>query len=50
VLRPNEIARELTRLSRHAAPLAGVAGSVLVFDDKAELRRGDGAADAFLRP
>jgi len=50
VLRPNEIARGLTRLSRHAVPLAGVARSVLVIDDKAELRRGDGAADAFLRP
>lgn len=49
VLRPNEIARELTRLSRHAAPLASVARSVLVIDDKAELR-GDGAAGAFLRP
>ena len=34
VLRPNEIARALTRLSRNAAPLAGVAGSVLVIDDK----------------
>lgn len=34
VLRPNEIARALTRLSRDAAPLAGVAGSVLVIDDK----------------
>jgi two-component system, chemotaxis family, CheB/CheR fusion protein len=34
VLRPNEIARELTRLSRHAAPLAGVAGSVLVSTTK----------------
>ena len=50
VLRPNEIARGLTRLSRHAVPLAGVARSVMVIDDKAELRRGDGAADAFLRP
>jgi two-component system CheB/CheR fusion protein len=50
VLRPNEIARGLTRLSRHAVPLAGVARSVIVIDDKAELRRGDGAADAFLRP
>src|SRR3984893_6607004 len=50
VLRPNEIARALTRLSRHAVPLASVARSVLVIDDKAELRRGDGAADAFLRP
>ena len=50
VLRPNEIARGLTRVSRHAVPLAGVARSVLVFDDKAELRRRDGAADAFLRP
>ena len=30
VLRPNEIARELTRLSRHATPRASVAGSVLV--------------------
>ena len=34
VLRPNEIARGLTRLSRHAVPLAGVARSVLVIDDK----------------
>jgi two-component system CheB/CheR fusion protein len=30
VLRPNEIARELSRLSRHAAPPAGVARSALV--------------------
>jgi hypothetical protein len=30
VLRPNEIARELTRLSRYAVPLAGVAHSALV--------------------
>ena len=50
VLRPNEIARELTRLSRHAAPIASVARSVLVIDDKAGLRRVDGAAGAFLRP
>ena len=50
VLHPNEIARGLARLSRHAVPRAGVARSVLVIDDKAELRRGDGAADAFLRP
>ena len=49
VLRPNEIARELTRLSRHAALAAGVARR-LVIDDKAGLRRGDGAAGAFLRP
>ena len=34
VLRPNEIARGLTRLSRHAVPLAAVARSVLVIDDK----------------
>jgi two-component system, chemotaxis family, CheB/CheR fusion protein len=34
VLRPNEIARGLTRLSRHAVPLASVAGSVLVIDEK----------------
>jgi two-component system, chemotaxis family, CheB/CheR fusion protein len=34
VLRPNEIAGALTRLSRNAAPLAGVASSVLVIDDK----------------
>jgi two-component system CheB/CheR fusion protein len=50
VLRPNEIARGLARLSRHAVPLARVARSAIVIDDKAELRRGDGAADAFLRP
>ena len=50
VLRPNEIARELTRLSRHAAPIASVARSVLVIDDKAGLRRVDGAAGALLRP
>src|ERR1700730_14356878 len=36
VLRPNEIARELTRLSRHAAPLAGVALSALVSMTKRE--------------
>jgi two-component system CheB/CheR fusion protein len=48
VLRPNEIARELSRLSRrHAAPQAGVARSVLSIDDKAGLRRGEGAAGAF---
>jgi two-component system CheB/CheR fusion protein len=46
VLRPNEIARELTRLSRHAAPSANVARSLLVLD----VRRGDGAAGAVLRP
>src|SRR6202140_1381017 len=34
VLRPNEIARGLTRLSRHAVPLAGVARSVMVIDEK----------------
>jgi len=34
VLRPNEIARGLTRLSRHAVPLASVAGNVLVIDEK----------------
>jgi two-component system, chemotaxis family, CheB/CheR fusion protein len=51
VLRPNEIARELTRLSRRdAVPLAGVARRVLVIDDKAGLRRGGGAAGAFLGP
>jgi len=51
VLRPNEIARELTRLSRRdAVPLAGVARSVLVIDDKAGLHRGGGAAGAFLGP
>src|SRR5690349_12479678 len=51
VLRPNEIARELTRLSRRdAVPLAGVARRVIVIDDKAGLRRGGGAAGAFLGP
>jgi len=51
VLRPNEIARELTRLSRRdAVPLAGVARSVLVIDDKAGLRRDGGAAGAFVGP
>lgn len=50
VLRPNEIARELGRLHRHAEPVAGVARTVLVIDDKAGLRRGDGAAGALLRP
>jgi two-component system CheB/CheR fusion protein len=34
VLRPNEIARELTRLGRHAVPTAGVARSVLVSTTK----------------
>jgi two-component system CheB/CheR fusion protein len=48
VLRPHEIARELTRLSRHAALAGGVARR-LVVDDKAGLRRGDGAAGAILR-
>jgi two-component system, chemotaxis family, CheB/CheR fusion protein len=51
VLRSNEIARELTRLSRRdAVPLAGVARRALVIDDKAGLRRGGGAAGAFLGP
>ena len=35
VLRPNEIARELARLSRDAASHAGVAGRMLVIDDNA---------------
>ena len=51
VLRPNEIARELTRLSRRdALPLAGNARSMLVIDDKARLRRDGGAAGAFVGP
>lgn len=50
VLRPNEIARELTRLSRRdALPLAGVARRVLVIDDKAPPGRGS-TAGAFLEP
>jgi two-component system CheB/CheR fusion protein len=40
VLRPNEIARELARRYRHAAPAAAVAPSLLVVDDKAAARRG----------
>jgi hypothetical protein len=40
VLRPNEIARELARLSRHTAPPAGVARSAAVIDDNAGLSRG----------
>jgi two-component system, chemotaxis family, CheB/CheR fusion protein len=35
VLRPNEIARELARLSRHTAPPAGVARCALVIDENA---------------
>ena len=51
VLRPNEIARELTRLSRRdAPPLAGIARRVLIIDDKAGLHRGGGAAGAFIAP
>src|ERR1700746_3537905 len=50
VLRPNEIARELTRLSRRdAVPLAGVARRVLVIDDKAGVRRGGGGAGGVVR-
>jgi two-component system CheB/CheR fusion protein len=39
VLRPNEIARELARLSRHTAPSAGVARCALVSDDNARTSR-----------
>jgi hypothetical protein len=39
VLRPNEIARELVQLSRHALP-AGIASGALVIDDYAALSRG----------
>jgi chemotaxis response regulator CheB len=42
VLRPNEIARELARRYRHAAPSASVAPSLLVVDDKVGARRGHG--------
>jgi two-component system CheB/CheR fusion protein len=48
VLRPNEIARELTRLTRQAAPAAGVARRVPGIDAEAGLRRGDVPAGAFL--
>ena len=40
VLRPNEIARELARLSRHTAPTASVARCAPVIDDDAGLSRG----------
>jgi len=40
VLRPNEIARELAQLSRHAALPAGIAPCALVIDDYAALSRG----------
>jgi two-component system CheB/CheR fusion protein len=40
VLRPNEIARELARLSRHTAPTASVARRAPVIDDGAGLSRG----------
>lgn len=49
VLRPNEIARELARRVRYAAPSVNVAPSLFVVDDKLAARRGDGAANAFLR-
>jgi two-component system, chemotaxis family, CheB/CheR fusion protein len=39
VLRPNEIAHELARLSRHTAPAAGAARRALVIDDDAGLSR-----------
>jgi two-component system, chemotaxis family, CheB/CheR fusion protein len=40
VLRPNEIARELARLSRHTAPTASVARCAPVIDDDAALSGG----------
>ena len=40
VLRPNEIARELARLSRYTAPTASVACCAPVIDDDAGLSRG----------
>jgi two-component system, chemotaxis family, CheB/CheR fusion protein len=40
VLRPNEIAHELARLSGHTAPAAGVAPRALVIDGNAERARG----------
>jgi two-component system CheB/CheR fusion protein len=40
VLRPNEIARELARLSRHTAPPASVARCAPVIDDNPGLSRG----------
>jgi two-component system CheB/CheR fusion protein len=40
VLRPNEIAHELARLSDYTAPAAGVARCALVIDDNAERDRG----------
>jgi hypothetical protein len=40
VLRPNEIAHEVARLSGYAAPAAGVARCALVIDDNAEPARG----------
>jgi two-component system CheB/CheR fusion protein len=40
VLRPNEIAHEVARLSGYAAPAAGVARCALVIDDNAETARG----------
>lgn len=49
VLRPNEIARELACRVHHAAPSLNVARSLLLVDDKLGARRGDGAANAFLR-
>jgi len=49
VLRPNEIAREVTRLTRRPARPAGVARSVSVVADKARPRRDDGATDVCLQ-
>jgi two-component system, chemotaxis family, CheB/CheR fusion protein len=40
VLRSNEIAHELARLSEYAVPAAGVARCAVVIDDKAERDRG----------
>jgi two-component system, chemotaxis family, CheB/CheR fusion protein len=47
VLRPNEIARELARLSRHTAPTASVARCAPVIDGDTGLSRGRVAASQY---
>jgi two-component system CheB/CheR fusion protein len=46
VLRPNEIAHELVRLSRNAASSADVVRHMALIDDNPEIRRCDGLAGA----
>jgi two-component system CheB/CheR fusion protein len=50
VLRPNEIALELSRLIHRVAPPGGVARRVPLIDDNPYLRRRDGTAHSVGRP